>query len=166
MNNIYQLFQGLSIHMNLVLTAHVLERTNPVTNITEFLPSMPGKRMPSAIGRWFNEVWRIHAEPSDGKIVRYAQTASFNKYKCKSQVHGMPHDLPVDEAIQRTIDAYLTGDVAANSRGDLKSNKQHDGDLDAQANIDAEPPLELSDGSVKATNAQLVEEMKRKAATI
>ena len=68
----------------------------------------------------------------------------------------MPHDLPVGEALKRTIDAYLTGDVTSVPSGDLKSRKQHDGDLDAQENTDAEPPLELSDESVKApTNTQL-----------
>lgn len=139
MNNIFQLFQLISLHMNLVLTAHVIERSNPVTNVTEFLPSMPGKRMPSSIGRWFNEVWRIHTESSEGKPVRFAQTVSVNKFKCKSQVHGMPDDLPVEEAIKRTIDAYLTGDVSPTPTGDLKDEgSKHPGDLDAQVNVEDE----------------------------
>ena len=140
LNNIFQLFQSISLHMNLVLTAHIIERSNPVTNITEFLPSMPGKRMPSSIGRWFNEVWRIHTESVKGSPVRFAQTASMNKYKCKSQVYGMPDDLPVDEAISRTLRAYQTGSggVAPTPAGDVRSQKTHPGDMDLQTDVEAE----------------------------
>ena len=84
--------------MHFVMTAHMLERQNPITNMTEFLPAISGKKMPSALGRWFNEVWHIHGEMVKGEIQRMAQTASFNKYKCKSQVNGMPYELPVAEA--------------------------------------------------------------------
>ena len=137
MNNIFQLFQSISLHMNLVLTAHIIERSNPVTHLTEFLPSMPGKRMPSSVGRWFNEVWRIHSELDGDKVVRFAQTASFNKYKCKSQVLGMPKDLPVAEALERTLVAYMTGGVTPASAVS-KKDQTHPGDLDAQKELEEE----------------------------
>ena len=162
MNNIFQLFQSISLHMNLVLTAHIIERSNPVTNITEFLPSMPGKRMPSAIGRWFNEVWRIHAESVKGQPVRFAQTVSMNKYKCKSQVYGMPDDLPVEEAIVRTLSAYQTGSggVAPTSSGDLKSQKTQPGDMDAQADVETTEVKVVVAEAKEASEEELIRQLQ------
>ena len=160
MNNIFQLLQSISLHMNVILTAHIMERSNPVTNITEFLPSMPGKRMPSSVGRWFNEVWRIHAELKKGELVRFAQTASLHKFKCKSQVHGMPYDLPVEDAILRTIDAYTAGKIEKPREEDMKK-RTHAGDMDSQEDqedkedID-EHPVRTYINSLKETETEIL----------
>ena len=138
--NILQFLQSVSLHMHVVMTAHIIERQNPVTTVTEFLPSISGKKMPSSIGRWFNEVWRIHSEMVKGDIGRYAQTASFDKFKCKSQVKGMPYDLPVVAALEKTLDAYASGDVMPMKRG-KKEGMTHPEDLDEQTSLD-EPLLE------------------------
>ena len=146
--NILQFLQTISLNMHVIMTAHIIERHNPITNVVEFLPAITGKKMPSALGRWFNEVWWVHGEMVKGEIVRIAQTASYNKYKCKSQVSGMPYELPVLEALERTLEAYNVGDVRASKPAPPPSPREamlpahhrlHPEDLDAQPEIDHQP---------------------------
>ena len=157
-NNVFKFLQATSLHMNVVMTAHILARENPVTNITEFLPAISGKKMPSSIGRWFNEVWRIHGEMRGEKIVRYAQTASYNKFKCKSQVHDMPHDLPVEEALQRTIDAYMTGKVEPVPDAPL-TDETHPGDMLSQKDVDSESEAKTTEAEESISPEELLGRM-------
>ena len=113
MENLFPFLQRLSTHMDVIMTAHLLERRNEDTGQLWLLPSIMGKKFPSQIGLWFNEVWRLSAERSGNEITRKAQTASFNRHKCKSQVADMPHILPVEEALERTMNAYSKGQKIA-----------------------------------------------------
>ena len=154
-NNILQFLQNVSLHMHVVMTAHIIERHNPITNVVEFLPAISGKKMPSAIGRWFNEVWWIHGEMKQRNIERIAQTASYNKYKCKSQVYGMPHSLPAIEALEKTLAAYTTGNVrpvkAPPEKPSLGEQGHHPEDLLAQPAFDEpDSPASRKERRVKA----------------
>lgn len=148
---IFDFFIDVSRHMSIVMTAHKLERQNPITKVLEYLPAYSGKRMPSQFGRWFNEVWHIYSEmDAQDKIVRYAQTASFNKTKCKTQVKGMPHALPIEEALQRAIEAYFTGNIE---------------EVVKDVELDAQPYTDASEQAGQAEYADPGQELKKLAET-
>lgn len=109
--NLMPFLQELSLNAEVIMTAHLLERRDEDTGKLWFLPSVTGKKLPSKIGLWFNEVWRIWGEKKGDKIERFAQTAAYDKFQCKSQVAGMPLACPVDVALHKAVEAYNLGNA-------------------------------------------------------
>ena len=107
--------QSISLHMEVIMTAHLQTRRDEISNIAWNLPSIVGKKLPSKIGSYFNEVWLIEAEKKivegESVIERTAQTATFDRNKCKTQVKDMPLKLPTHEAITRAVKAYEIGEI-------------------------------------------------------
>lgn len=109
--NILPFLQSISLRMEVVMTAHMQERRNDETNILWNLPCVTGKKLPSKIGSYFNEVWHLSAELEAGKIKRTVQTATYDRFKCKTQIRDMPLSLPAEDALKMAVDAYSIGAV-------------------------------------------------------
>jgi len=103
---------AISLKMEVIMTAHLQERKSEDTGILWKLPCVTGRKLPSKLGSYFNEVWLIDAQMMDGKIVRTAQTATYDRNKCKTQIKDMPLKLSTDEAIKLAIKAYEIGEGA------------------------------------------------------
>jgi hypothetical protein len=112
MSQLLPQLQSLTVKgMEVIVTSHIREFQSPLTAEIRNVPAIVGKTLPSQIGLWFNEVWRLFAEVRNDKVVHYAQTATADRYACKTQVKDMPIVLPVEEALQRVYDAYGTGNI-------------------------------------------------------
>ncbi len=109
--NILPFLQGMSLHMEVIMTAHMQERRNDETNILWNLPCVTGKKLPSKIGSYFNEVWHLSAALEGGVIKRTVQTATYDRFKCKTQIKDMPLSLPAEEALKLAVEAYSIGAV-------------------------------------------------------
>lgn len=119
--NILPFLQAVSLKMEVVMTAHMQERRNEETHVLWNLPSVTGKKLPSKIGAYFNEVWHIEATKKDKIIERIAQTATFDRFKCKTQIKGMPFTLDVEEALALAIKAYGVGAVLTKDEADAQA---------------------------------------------
>ena len=106
-----QLIQGfiqvllrLSTTHTVILTAHLRERENPTTKMSEWVPSIVGRQLPSALGAWFNEVWYLRLDLNTEKqLIHVAQTISENSFKCKSQTQNMPRYVLAEEALKLSL---------------------------------------------------------------
>ncbi len=96
----------ISRHSVFVMTAHTRMMESKDTGEVRILPAISGRSLPSQIGGWFNEVWFFKAEGYRGDVQRLVQTASGNQVDCKSQIAGMPFELPVLVAIEKALMAY------------------------------------------------------------
>jgi hypothetical protein len=94
-----------------IMATHTRERTNVFSGVTEILPAISGRSLPSQIGGWFTEAWMLRAEGYRGDVKRMAQTAAGNQANCKTQTADMPFDLPVLEAVDKIIEAYGVKDM-------------------------------------------------------
>jgi len=102
--------QSISLHMEVIMTAHLQLREDEITNVAWYLPSVVGKKLPSKLGAYFNEVWMINAQKKGEVIERTAQTATYDRNKCKTQIKDMPLILPTHEAIKLAVKAYSIGE--------------------------------------------------------
>lgn len=96
----------ISRHSVFIMTAHTRMMENKDTGEVKIMPAISGRSLPSQIGGWFNEVWFLKAEGYRGDVQRVAQTASGNQVDCKSQIAGMPYELPVLIAVEKALIAY------------------------------------------------------------
>ena len=105
-----RVLHSLSYSYHVILTAHLLERENARTGLVEMLPNVMGKRFPSSIGLWFNEVWKLSLELDGSEKVQDALTFGEGYYKCKSQTLDMPVELDATEALKRSLGIYSIKD--------------------------------------------------------
>lgn len=98
--------QQLSQTHYIVLTAHEFDRREEVKGVLETVPSVIGKRLPTSIGAWFNEVWNVTINGMDDYRQQTVQTVAADYKACKSQVHGMPGMCDAEEALKRSLGVY------------------------------------------------------------
>lgn len=96
----------ISRHSVFVMTAHTRMMENKDTGEVKIMPAISGRSLPSQLGGWFNEVWFMKAEGYRNEVQRLAQTMSGNQVDCKSQITGMPFELPILVAIEKALIAY------------------------------------------------------------
>ena len=106
MSQILPQLVALSTKMNVILTSHIRERENPVTGAVEMLPAITGRALPTQIGGWFNEIWKINILGFGESAERMAQTAGDAVINCKTQVKGMTFNEKVEDAIEKAFQAY------------------------------------------------------------
>lgn len=82
----------LSLPCNVVMTAHMDTQKDEVSGEIIRGPIMDGA-FSAQLPIYFKEVWRLYTE----KDQRLAQTQSNYKYKCRSQIPGLPNPLDVGE---------------------------------------------------------------------
>ena len=87
----------------IIVTAHILERENATTKEIELLPNIIGRRFPSSLGLWFNEVWNISLTPSKDKKIQRALTVSTESFKCKTQTPNMPLKPIAENALRASL---------------------------------------------------------------
>lgn len=87
--------QLISLPANIIVTAHIEVTKDEATGEIMRTPMLAGK-LKGELPIYFEEVWRAYTD-KDGK--RWAQTASDSKYQARSQIKGIPAQLPlsVDE---------------------------------------------------------------------
>jgi len=96
----------ISRHSIFIMTAHTRMMEDKASGEMKIMPAISGRSLPSQIGGWFNEVWYLRAEGYRGDVTRLAQTASGGQVDCKTQIAGMPYDLPVLTAAEKALVAY------------------------------------------------------------
>jgi hypothetical protein len=89
-----------------IMTAHTRLIEDKVSGGVRMAPAVSGRALPSQLGGWFNEVWYLKAEGYRDDVVRTAQTMSDSTVDCKTQIGGMPFDLPVIAAVEAMFIAY------------------------------------------------------------
>lgn len=80
----------LSLPANVVVTGHISTDKDELTGEIIRGPFLPGKQAPQMVPILFEEVYRAYAETKDGKASYFAQTQSDGRYKCRSQIKGIP----------------------------------------------------------------------------
>lgn len=96
----------ISRHSVFVMTSHTRMKDDKDTGLQRIMPAITGRSLPSQLGGWFNEVWYFKVEGFRGDVKRLVQTSSGDQVDCKSQIAGMPYDLPVDVAIEKALTEY------------------------------------------------------------
>lgn len=91
----------LSLPCNIVMTAHIDAKKDDLTGEISRGPVMDGS-FSQELGIYFKEVWVLSTE----KGKRMAQTQSNFKFKCRSQIKGLPEKLDVTEGY-KAIETYL-----------------------------------------------------------
>ena len=150
--------QAISLHMEVIMTAHLQLREDEITNVAWYLPSIVGKKLPSKLGSYFNEVWVVNAEKKSDAIERTVQTATFNRFKCKTQVKDMPLTLPTHDAIKLAVKAYEIGETLTMDEEEAQA---------VEVVKEEEKPVSILDASGdpndprdEPTREELVEQMK------
>ena len=121
--NIMPFLQSLSLHMTTVMTAHMQERRSDETSVLWMLPCVTGRKLPSKLGAYFNEVWHIEADKVGDKMERTVQTATFDRFKCKTQIKNMPLRLPAEDALKLAVKAYDIGAILDKDEADEQAQK-------------------------------------------
>jgi hypothetical protein len=106
MTQMFPQFITLSDLLIFIMTAHVKERQNPITQEVELMPAVAGRSLPSQIGDWFNEVWYMFNDGSLMSPDRVVQTAQGNKINCKTQC-GLEPIMKLDEALDALIEKLM-----------------------------------------------------------
>ena len=75
----------LSLECNVIMTGHYVINKDDISGEIARLPSMDGA-FAQQLPVYFKEVWRLYTD----KGKRMAQTQSDYKYKCRSQLRGLP----------------------------------------------------------------------------
>lgn len=91
----------LSLPCNIIFTAHLDAQKDDTTGELIRGPIMDGA-FSAQLPIYFKEVWRIYAE----KGTRMAQTQSNYKYKCRSQIPGLPDPLDITQGY-KALEKYL-----------------------------------------------------------
>lgn len=107
-NQFFPQLMAVSQVMAYLLTAHIREMEHPVTKEVRYTPAITGKSLPSQIGDWFNEVWKMDIDSAGNRVI---QTVSADRMKCKTQIAGMPPYVGVEDAIDRLIKAYALDSI-------------------------------------------------------
>jgi hypothetical protein len=79
----------LQLPANVVVTAHVHTTKDEITGEIIREPLLPGK-LAAYLPVVFEEVYRTYTESKDGAIRYLAQTQSDSRFKCRSQIRGLP----------------------------------------------------------------------------
>lgn len=95
----------------IIMTAHLQERQNELTQTIETLPAVAGKKLPSSIGLWFNEVWYLQTSVSEDKVSCTAVTRNTRlaKARCKTQTSGIATSGPVELAVKAVMKNATVG---------------------------------------------------------
>jgi hypothetical protein len=91
----------LGLPCNIVMTAHVAATKDDLTGEITRKPVMDGA-FSDILAAYFKEVWHLDAD----KGKRIAQTQSNYKYKCRSQIPGLPEKFDVTSGYD-ALKAYL-----------------------------------------------------------
>ena len=91
----------LSLPCNIVMTAHIDAKKDDLTGEISRGPVMDGS-FSQELAIYFKEVWVLNVE----KGKRIAQTQSDYKYKCRSQIKGLPEKFDVTEGY-KAVEPYL-----------------------------------------------------------
>lgn len=91
----------LSLPCNIIMTAHVDAKKDDLTGEISRGPVMDGS-FSQELAVYFKEVWVLTAD----KGKKIAQTQSNFKYKCRSQIPGLPEKFDVTEGY-KAIEKYL-----------------------------------------------------------
>jgi len=91
----------LSLNCNVIMTAHIDIQKDELSGEVSRGPVMDGA-FSQQLPIYFKEVWRIYTD----KGRRMAQTQSNYKYKCRSQIPGLPDPLDVTDGYE-SIKKYL-----------------------------------------------------------
>lgn len=122
MSQIFPQLLAFGMSHDIIVTAHVREFQSELTGELKRLPAIVGASLPSQIGCYFNEVWRLVPElTSDNVVIRRAQTASADRFACKTQVKGMPFLPLTSEALDYCFQAYRTGEIISLKEADAAS---------------------------------------------
>lgn len=92
----------LSLPCNVIMTSHVSVTKNDITGEIIRGPVMDGS-FSQELGVYFKEVWYLSVD----KGKRLAQTQSDYKYKCRSQIPGLPNPLDITAGLPAAIKGYL-----------------------------------------------------------
>lgn len=91
----------LSLPCNIIMTAHVNVTKDDITGEIVRGPVMDGS-FSQELAVYFKEVWMLNVD----KGKRLAQTQSDYKYKCRSQIPGLPNPLDITNGYKE-IEKYL-----------------------------------------------------------
>lgn len=84
----------LALPCNVVVTAHIQVEKDEATGQILRTPMMTGK-LAQELPIYFGEVWRAYR---DDKGEHWAQTQTDSRYKCRSQIPGLPNPVRLDWA--------------------------------------------------------------------
>lgn len=101
-------FQNLSTKLMFILTAHLKSVENDDGIVMRELPGISGKRLPSDIGRWFNEVWFSHTYGAYANPEFRMQTMPDNIHTAKTQTAGMPYNPRTEKAVLLVMQQYYS----------------------------------------------------------
>jgi hypothetical protein len=102
-NNIFPALMNISEHSMLIMTGHIRTRQDEITGAVTKTPMVYGSALPSSIGIFFNEVWRLHVTGTSANRKHVAQTYPDITYPCKTQVTDMPQNVAVETAVENII---------------------------------------------------------------
>ena len=122
LNRLLHVIMKLSHTHHVILTAHIREREDERTKIIELLPGVTGKRLPSNIGLWFNEVWHMSMQLEGKEKVQRALTITEHPYKCKTQTMGMPIEPRSEHALKLSLGIPLNNDNDNNDSEEAETN--------------------------------------------
>ena len=120
LNRLLEVIVRLSDTHHVILTAHIREREDERTKRIELLPGVMGRKLPSNIGLWFNEVWHMTMRLEGKEKVQRALTITEYPYKCKTQTIGMPVEPRAENALKLSLGIPLNTDNVqeANTNGE------------------------------------------------
>jgi len=104
-------FTHISSKALLILTAHIRSFEDTTEGgKTYCTPSVRGRVLPSSLGLYFNEVWRLDKSGTGAGLKRRVQTDKDYKYIAKTQTEGikMPFDT-IEHCIECVLKAFEKG---------------------------------------------------------
>lgn len=91
----------LSLDCNIIMTGHYSVNKDDLTGEISRQPLMDGA-FAQQLPVYFKEVWRLYTD----KGKRMAQTQSDYKFKCRSQINGLPEKFDITEGY-KSLEKYL-----------------------------------------------------------
>ncbi|HUR98760.1 MAG TPA: AAA family ATPase, partial [Pyrinomonadaceae bacterium] len=101
----HMLTRLLQLPANVIVTGHIVTDKDELTGEIIREPFLPGRQAPKMVPILFEEVYRAFAEIKDGRVAYRAQTQSDGRYKCRSQIRGIP---PVIDLSYATLEKFMS----------------------------------------------------------
>jgi AAA domain len=85
----------LALPCHVIVIGHITSETNQETGRIYWKPLVPGK-LADRLPQIFTEVYRAYVVHQDGKQQYLCQTSSDGEYVCRTQIPGLPAQIPAD----------------------------------------------------------------------